>query len=249
MTTVRTALIATLVLGMAAASPAQTHSQLLERAIFAEETAGDLPGAIRIYARLAHELTVPRDIAAHARTRLTDTGRRHQGQSATLTAAQSRTPGPVQGNSTTRPPASAASALPAHDAIGGCCGMFSNNYDPSRPITIHGKVTMMQWSNPQALLIVDGTDGNKWGFTLASPNMMLRGGMNKNSVKLGEQVLISGVLAKGTVEACPAPLPNGCAALQNGALHASATVITGADGTTLFDRIKMEAEQAAAAAP
>src|SRR5688572_30026481 len=49
---------------------AQTHGQLLESAIFAEDTAGDSATALRIYERLANAPSVPSDIAARARTRL-----------------------------------------------------------------------------------------------------------------------------------------------------------------------------------
>ena len=53
----------------ATAATAQTHSQLLEKAIFSEETAGDLDAAISIYERLLSTPDVPRRLPpAHRRT-------------------------------------------------------------------------------------------------------------------------------------------------------------------------------------
>jgi hypothetical protein len=42
-------------------------------------------------------------------------------------------------------------------------------------------------------------------------------------------------MSKGETENCPTRLPNGCATLENGALHASASIITAGDGKVLFD--------------
>lgn len=119
---------------------------------------------------------------------------------------------------------------------GDCCGWFSGNYDPGRSVSVSGTVTAMQWVNPQGVVFVKGTDGNAWGFTMDPPNSMLRAGMNKNSLKVGDQVLVDGYLATGTGENCPAALPNSCSAFVNGALHASASTITGDDGRAIFVR-------------
>ena len=123
---------------------------------------------------------------------------------------------------------------------GECCGLFSGNYDPSRTVTVSGTVVAVQWLNPQSIVFVNGTDGNTWGFTMASPNTMIRAGMNKNSLRPGDQVLVNGYPAKGTAEACPGPLPNSCEKFDQGALHASATTIVGDDGRVIFDRLQGE---------
>src|SRR5262245_8687969 len=76
----------------ATAAAAQTHGEWLERAVFAEETAGDLDGAIRIYERLVSAPAVPSEIAALAQSRLAD-GRRQQAlRAAALAAQQTTTP-------------------------------------------------------------------------------------------------------------------------------------------------------------
>jgi hypothetical protein len=121
-------------------------------------------------------------------------------------------------------------------------------------VTVIGTVTAVLLLNPQSILVVEGSDGNKWGFTLASPNATLRGGWSRtNMPKLGEQVIVSGYLATGVGEHCPTALANACPTLAAsvapaaaGALHASARSITTPDGRTLFDRLATEMADAAA---
>ena len=139
--------------------------------------------------------------------------------------------------------------------------MFSGNYDPSQQITVVGIVRAMQWVNPQSLLVVDGVDGNAWGFTLAAPNAMVRGGLTKNTVRPGDQVMITGFLATGAGDNCPSGLPTACtkiivpvglgparapggsasdAARTSELLHASAATITTDTGVTIFDRATVD---------
>jgi hypothetical protein len=213
----------------ATAGAAQTHAELLEKAIFTDETAGDLPGAIRIYERLLTTPGVSREIAARAQTRLAE-GRRR------------RDPHAVARPDAARAAAQAGSA----QGVRRCCGPFSENYDPSRPVAISGTVAQMSWVNPQTSIIIEGFDGNRWGFTLVSPNTLLRSGVNRETFKPGDPILITGYMARGETLDCPAALPNACATLQNGALHGSATTITGSNGMVLFDRPAIESADTSA---
>ena len=245
-----------LVLVCATAAAAQTHAELLERAIFTDETAGDLPGAIRIYERLLSTPGVSSEIVARAQARLTDGKRRRDQRVVSLTAAHTGSaldaagPGASARQTAVPAPREGAPRAAFQDATQqaqGCCGMFSGNYDPFRPITVQGKVTQVVWANPETYVVIEGTDGNKWAFTVAAPNAMFRSGFTKDSLKLGEELMIGGFMAKGATENCPAALPNACATLQNGALHASASIITASDGKVLFDR--MAFNRAIATAP
>jgi hypothetical protein len=229
----------------ATAAAAQTHSELLEKGIFTEETSGDLDGALRIYEGLVNAPAIPAEIAARARARLSH-GRlqRERASRAAANAARSARV-PVGGSDRIGGAPSAmasASAKPAAQTTTGCCGMFSGNYDPARAVAVSGVVTAVMWVNPQSFVLVQGDDGAVWGFTMASPNMQLLGGMTRNSIKPGERVLIYGYLARGSGKACPTQLPNACVTFENGALHASASTITAADGKTIFDRVTMEDE-------
>ena len=67
-------------------------------------------------------------------------------------------------------------------------------FDNSRSITLHGKVTLFQWTNPHAYLEVDADQpgGETKHFTLemTSINMMSRGGWTSRTVKAGDVVTV-----------------------------------------------------------
>ena len=115
-------------------------------------------------------------------------------------------------------------------------GAFSDNYDRARTVTISGTVSAVQWVTPQSMLVVNGTDGNRWGFALAPPNQMLQIGLTRNSLKLGDEVVVRGYRATGKEDGCPRDLPTACETLANGALHAAAVTVASSDGTVIFDR-------------
>jgi hypothetical protein len=212
---------------------AQTPAGLLERGIFLEETAGDLDGAIRVYRQVLAASGLPRDVGLQAETRLAEIFQRRSH------ARQSTTPGVV------------SPVAPPQTTGQGCCGMFSGNYDETRPMTIVGKIIQIQWVNPLSIVVVEGTDGNTWALTIASPNAMIRGGLNKNTFKLGEEVVVEGYLPKGTGDNCPSAFPSACETIiapgtTRESKHASARSITSLDGRNLFDRPAMEKASAAA---
>ena len=86
------------------------------------------------------------------------------------------------------PLAAAALAAPAlaHHSF----AMFDN----SRSVTLHGKVSKYQWTNPHAYLEVDAEQagGGTRHFTLemTSINMMSRGGWTSRTVKQGDVVKV-----------------------------------------------------------
>lgn len=215
---------------------AQTQVEQLEKAIFTEETAGDLDGAIRIYRALLQQPGLSPEVATVARGRLSEGLRRLDVARAATTARTARA---QDGTVRFLPPAPAAAAGLAQTQGGGCCGMFSGNYDSARAVTVSGTVFRVEWVNPQSVVYVQGDDGNRWGFTLAAPNILLRGGWNRGTLKPGESLLIYGYLAKGATDGCGGQLPHGCATLIDGSLHASASTIT-RNGESIFDRLQLE---------
>ena len=237
--------ISALALVCATAAAAQTHAELLEKAIFTDETAGDLPGAIRLYERLLNTPGLSREMAARAQTRLAD-GKRRRDQAvvslaAVHTSSAVESAGPtsasIRQTAVFAPRADAPrAALQTGTQAPGCCGMFSGNYDPARSVTMRGKVVQVMWVNPETYIVIEGSDGNRWGFTTAAPNALLLRGFSRETFKLGEELVIGGFMATGETQNCPAPLPTACATLQNGALHASASIVTASDGKVLFDR-------------
>jgi hypothetical protein len=65
-------------------------------------------------------------------------------------------------------------------------------FDHSRTVTVKGKVTVFQWTNPHGYLEVDstGADGVVKHFTmeLTSINMLQRAGWRSNMIKFGDEV-------------------------------------------------------------
>lgn len=250
----------TLVLaGILFASPlaAQTYAERLERAIFTEQTVGDLEGAVQMYFDLMTAPAVPREIAAAAEARLLAVARRRMpahtalppAPAAALAASQAGVPAGTVTWSARDDGATREALLERHQRVvaaiqrvwrGECCGPFSGNYDPGRPVTISGAVAAMEWLNPQTVVHVKGADGTVWGFTMLEPNRLLRAGMNRNTLRPGDRVLVNGYAATGIATGCPAPLPNSCATLGNDSRHASAATVTGDDGRTIFDRREIE---------
>jgi hypothetical protein len=216
---------------------AQTHTEMLEKGIFTEETAGDLAGAIRIYESLSSEAGVPREVAVRARARLTEARQRQQRPSQPgVVAAHAAPAGAAQDQTAPRLTPSEAVARQVQ-AVNSCCGLFSGNYDPGRPVNVTGTVTRVELINPQSVVYVKGDDGRSWGFTLAAPNTMIRSGWNRTTLSPGQQVSVSGFLATGTGE-CAAgqvSVPSGALVVGTPPLpHACAVLLQG-HGTTTLD--------------
>jgi hypothetical protein len=69
-------------------------------------------------------------------------------------------------------------------------------YDETKLATIMGRVSSFQFSNPHALLYLDVKDdkGNvaKWIGEGTSPNMLVREGWDRKTVKPGDQISATG---------------------------------------------------------
>jgi hypothetical protein len=77
---------------------------------------------------------------------------------------------------------------------------FAAEFDGSKPVTLKGTVTKMEWTNPHAWLHmnVTGADGKvvAWAVEGGAPNSLLRRGWNKNSVVPGTAVVVEGFRAR-----------------------------------------------------
>lgn len=77
---------------------------------------------------------------------------------------------------------------------------FAAEYDVKKPVTLKGTVTKVEWTNPHARFYIDVKDesGNvvNWNLELASPNVLVRNGWNRHSLKEGDVVTVEGSQAK-----------------------------------------------------
>jgi hypothetical protein len=77
---------------------------------------------------------------------------------------------------------------------------FAAEYDANKPVTLKGTVSKVEWTNPHARFYVDVQDDSgkviTWNLELASPNVLVRNGWGRNTVKVGDAVTVSGSMAK-----------------------------------------------------
>jgi len=77
---------------------------------------------------------------------------------------------------------------------------FAAEFDGSKPIVLHGKVTKVDWMNPHVYIWVDVADagGNvtNWAVESAAPIYLERLGWMKRSLKAGDTVTIRAFIAK-----------------------------------------------------
>ena len=97
---------------------------------------------------------------------------------------------------------------------------FSAEFDATRPITLRGKLTKMDWVNPHGWLYIDVAqpDGKvvNWAIEAGSPNALLRRGLRQADFPIGSELVIEGYRAK------------------NGASTANGTTVKFADGRNFF---------------
>jgi hypothetical protein len=98
---------------------------------------------------------------------------------------------------------------------------FSAEYDRNKPVKVTGTVTRVDWANPHIWFFVDGKDdvtgkAAVWGFSGAPPGMLLRRGIKKEAIKVGDTVKVEGFLAR------------------DGSANASGGRVTFADGRQVF---------------
>ena len=67
-------------------------------------------------------------------------------------------------------------------------------FDQTRQVSLQGKVTEFQWTNPHAFIHIEvaGADGKSeiWDIELNSPNNLKRQGWSSTSVKPGDKVTL-----------------------------------------------------------
>jgi hypothetical protein len=97
---------------------------------------------------------------------------------------------------------------------------FAAEFDTTKPVTLKGVVTKVEWLNPHAWFYIDVTDANgkidHWQCETGAPIELLRRGWRKNDLKIGDQVIIEAFRAKDATNTV------------------SARVVTFADGRKVF---------------
>ena len=97
---------------------------------------------------------------------------------------------------------------------------FAAQFDGTKPVTLTGKLTKMEWTNPHGWIFIDvtGPDGKvvNWGIEAGSPNALIRRGLRPADFMLGATVVVKGYQAR------------------NGTPTANGTTVTLANGKNFF---------------
>ena len=93
---------------------------------------------------------------------------------------------------------------------------FSAEFDGSKPARLKGRITKMEWTNPDAYFYLDvkGANGvvSNWACEGGGPGALSRRGWKKGDVKIGDTLGVDGFLAKDhshTIDARRVLLPDG----------------------------------------
>jgi hypothetical protein len=73
---------------------------------------------------------------------------------------------------------------------------FAAQFDANKPLKMTGTVTKVEWQNPHSWFYIDVRDDagtvTNWGMELASPNLLMRSGWTKTTLKVGDVVTVEG---------------------------------------------------------
>jgi DNA/RNA endonuclease YhcR with UshA esterase domain len=97
---------------------------------------------------------------------------------------------------------------------------FVAEYDGTKPVKVSGTVTKVEWTNPHIWFYVDVKDEagkvTSWAFSGGAPSILLRRGISRNAMKIGDVVVVEGFRAR------------------DGSNNASGGRVTFADGRQVF---------------
>jgi hypothetical protein len=78
---------------------------------------------------------------------------------------------------------------------------FAAEYDSKQPVTLTGAVTKIEWMNPHVYFYIDVKDEQtgkvaNWAWEMGAPAVIQRNGWTRNSMKIGDIVIVEGTRAK-----------------------------------------------------
>jgi hypothetical protein len=98
---------------------------------------------------------------------------------------------------------------------------FAAEFDAKKPVELKGTLLELEWVNPHAWIHMevknDAGKVTKWDCELGSPNLLMRSGWRRDSLKKGDIIIVNGSAAK------------------DGTNLANAKTVKLADGTRVFN--------------
>ena len=84
---------------------------------------------------------------------------------------------------------------------------FAAEYDRSKPVTLTGTVTKVEWMNPHVYFYMDVKDDKdgkvtNWAFEMGNPAGLYRNGWKKEALMIGGTATVARLAGKGWQAAC-----------------------------------------------
>ena len=77
---------------------------------------------------------------------------------------------------------------------------FAAEYDSKKPVTLKGIVTKVDWMNPHVYFYLDVKDEKgditNWALEMGPPTLLQKAGWSRTTMKVGDEVVVQGILAK-----------------------------------------------------
>ena len=77
---------------------------------------------------------------------------------------------------------------------------FATEFDANKPATMKGIVTKIDWANPHVwfYLNIKTESGviENWGFEMGGPNSLRTSGWTRETMKIGDEIIVDGFLAR-----------------------------------------------------
>jgi len=77
---------------------------------------------------------------------------------------------------------------------------FATEFDGKKPVTMKGIITKIEWMNPHVWFYLDIKNENgeiqNWGFEMGGPNSLRNSGWTRETMKIGDEVIVEGSMAK-----------------------------------------------------
>lgn len=202
---------------------AQTAAEQLQKGIFAQESQGKTDDAITIYRQLANSTLTPREIAAQAQYRLSQS-LLQKGDIATATREMERLERDFSEYRNLISSLVTSRGVHGIAPPGGPPPRSNVQYNSASGASVRGKVKRMEFVNPVSWLYVDA-DGKEYRIELTSPNSLMKIGVRRDTFPIGDEVIATGSNA------------------ADGTPTLFAHTVTSSDGRSLYDRSKLSPEE------
>lgn len=78
---------------------------------------------------------------------------------------------------------------------------FRAQYDSSKPVTLRGYVTKVEWYNPHVYIYLDVENAEtaeyeSWGVEMGPPHMLQNRGWKRNSMQVGDEIIVEATRAR-----------------------------------------------------